>query len=57
MSRSLAKEEEKGIIVELLCEAYDELTKEAEGLNPYGGAIQYLAEKVKMPLKYLTKEK
>lgn len=57
VSRSLANKEEKGKIVELLCETYDELTKEAERLNPYGGAIQYLAEKVKMPLKYLTKEK
>lgn len=53
VSRSLTNEEEKNKVAELLCEAYDELTKEAEGLNPYGGAIQYLAEKVKMPLKYL----
>ena len=47
--------EEKNKIAELLCEAYDELTKEAKRLNPYGGAIQYLAEKVKMPLKHLMK--
>lgn len=57
MSRSLANEEKKNKIVELLCEAYDELMKEAERLNPYGGAIRYLAEKVKMPLKYLMMEK
>lgn len=44
-------------VVELLREAYDELTKEAERLNPYGGAIQYLAEKVKMPLTYLVEGK
>lgn len=55
VSRSLADEEKKNKIVELLYEAYDELMKEAERLTPYGGAIQYLAEKVKMPLKYLNK--
>lgn len=54
VSRSLVNEEGKNNIVELLGEAYDELTKEAERLNPYGGAVQYLAEKVKMPLTYLT---
>ncbi len=54
MSRSLLNEEGRNNIVVLLGEAYDELTKEAERLNPYGGAVQYLAEKVKMPLTYLT---
>lgn len=57
VSRSLASEEEKNKVAELLHEAYDGLTKEAERLGPYGGAIQYLAEKVKTPLKYLPKEK
>ena len=57
VSRSLANEEEKNKVAELLHEVYDELTKEAERLGPYGGAIQYLAEKVKTPLKYLPKEK
>lgn len=56
LSRHLANEEEKSKVVELLCEAYDELSKEAERLNPYGGAVQYLAEKVKVPLKFLVKE-
>lgn len=55
MSHHPINEEEKNKIAELLCEAYDELTNEAKRLNPYGGAIQYLAEKVKMPLKYLMK--
>ena len=45
--------EEKNIIAELLCEVHDGLMKEAERLDPYGGSIQYLAEKAKMPLKYL----
>lgn len=57
MSRSPVSEEENNKIAELLCEAYDELTKEAERLNPYGGAIKYLAEKVKMPFKYLMMKK
>lgn len=57
MSRSLVNKEEKNKIAELLCEAYGELTKEAERLDLYGGAIRYLAEKVKMPLKYLMKER
>ena len=53
VSRSPVNREEKSKIAELLCEAYDELTQEADRLNPYGGAIRYLAEKVKMPLKYM----
>lgn len=57
VSRSPANKEEKNRIAELLCEAYDELVKEAERLKPYGGAIQYLAEKVKMPLKYFDEGK
>lgn len=57
MSQGLINEEDKDNIAELLCGAYDELTKEAKRLNPYGGAIQYLAERVKMPLKYLMKQK
>lgn len=56
LSRRLANEEEKSRVEELLCEAYNELSKEAERLNPYGGAVQYLAEKVKVPLKFLAKE-
>ena len=49
MSRSLDNKAEKNKVVELLYEAYDELIKAAEKLAPYGGAIQYLAEKVKKP--------
>lgn len=56
VSRSLANEEEKNRVAELLYEAYGELTREAEELGPYGGAIQYLAEKVKMPLKRLMEK-
>lgn len=47
--------EEKDKISELLREAYDALTKEAERLDPYGGAISYLAEEVKKPLQSLMK--
>ena len=57
LSRSQVNEEEKNKIAELLCEAYDELTNEAERLDPYGGAIRYIAEKVKIPPEYLVKEK
>ena len=54
---SPVNKEEKKKIAELLCEAYDELTKEAERLDPYGGAIRYLAERVKMPLDCLAEGK
>lgn len=47
--------EEKDKISELLREAYDALTKEAERLDPYGGAISYLAEEVKKLLQSLMK--
>ena len=57
ISRSTVNEEEKNKITELLFEAYEDLTSEAERLGPYGGAIRYLAENVKMPLEYLVKEK
>ncbi len=56
VSRSLVNERKKDKVVELLRKAYDDLTKEAKWLDPYGGAIQYLAEKVKMPLTYLMQE-
>ena len=54
LSHDLTTEQEKNQIVTLLRGAYDELMKTAEGLGLYGGAIQYLAEEVKKPLKYLT---
>ena len=47
LSRNTANQEE---ITALLWKAYDGLIKEAERLGQYGGAIRYLAEKVKMPL-------
>lgn len=40
-------------IAELLRESYEEMTAEADRLGPYGGAVRYLAEEVKKPLKYL----
>ena len=36
----------------LLREAYSEMTEEAGRLGVYGGAIQYIAEEIKRPLKY-----
>ena len=54
---SSVNKEEKNKIAELLCEAYNELISEADRLEPYGGAIRYLAEKVKMPLDNLVGEK
>ena len=38
----------------LLCEAYDEMRTEDEKLGVYGGAVLYLAEEMKKPLKYLS---
>lgn len=40
-------------IAELLRSAYEEMEAEAQRLGVYGGAIRYLAEEVKKPLKYL----
>lgn len=55
-SRRLADNREKDRIAELLREAYGGLVREAERLGPYGGAVRYLAEKVKAPLQYFTAE-
>ena len=55
-SHSPANEYEKNKVMELLCEAYDELMREAKELGPYGGAIQYLAQKGKMPLNCLMEK-
>ena len=47
-------DEKEGIeIAKLLREAAGEITAEARRLGVYGGALQYLAEEVKKPLKYL----
>lgn len=54
LSRNGADKEE---IAVLLRKAYNGLIKESERLDRYGGAIRYLAEKVKMPLDYLTETK
>ena len=53
MARSAADGEEGKEIAELLHGAYDEMTLAAEWLGVYGGAVRYLAEEVKKPLKYL----
>ena len=53
MARSAADGEEGKEIAELLHGAYDEMTLAAERLGVYGGAVRYLAEEVKKPLKYL----
>ncbi len=53
MARSAADGEEGKEIAELLHGAYDEITLAAERLGVYGGAVRYLAEEVKKPLKYL----
>ena len=37
----------------LLHEAYEEMIAKADELGVYGGAIRYLAEEIKKPLKYL----
>lgn len=49
-----AAEEERnaGRVPVLLQEVYHKMTEEAERLGAYGGAIQYIAEEVKRPLKY-----
>ena len=54
LSRNTANKEE---IAVLLRKAYDGMIKESERLDSYGGAIRYLAEKVKMPLDCLTETK
>ena len=51
LSRNAANKEE---IAVFLRKAYDGMIKESERLDPYGGAIRYLAEKVKIPLDCLT---
>lgn len=53
MARSAADGEEGKETAELLHGAYDEMTLAAERLGVYGGAVRYLAEEVKKPLKYL----
>lgn len=47
-------ETEAGGILRLLREAYEELAAGAEELGEYGGALSYIAEEVKAPLKYFA---
>lgn len=47
-------EKEAEEILRLLGEAYAELITRAEELGEYGGALAYIAEEVKGPLKYLA---
>lgn len=48
------KETDGGRVAVLLGEVYSEITEEAERLGVYGGAIQYIAEEIKRPLKYIS---
>lgn len=48
------KETDGGRVAVLLREVYSEITEEAERLGVYGGAIQYIAEEIKRPLKYIS---
>ena len=48
------KETDGGRVAVLLREVYSEMTEEAERLGVYGGAIQYIAEEIKRPLKYIS---
>ena len=53
MARNAAVERDCNEIKNLLREVYAEMIAEAEKLDMYGGAIRYLAEEIKKPLKYL----
>ena len=54
MARNATDERDGSEIKKLLHEAYEEMMGEAEKFDMYGGAIKYLAEEMKKPLKYLT---
>ena len=53
MARNATDERDGSEIKKLLHEAYEEMMRESEKLDMYGGAIKYLAEEMKKPLKYL----
>ncbi|MDE7284034.1 MAG: hypothetical protein K2N85_10710, partial [Lachnospiraceae bacterium] len=53
MARNTTDERDGSEIKMLLREAYEEMIAEAEKLDVYGGAVRYLAEEMKKPLKYL----
>lgn len=54
LARSASGESAAGEIAGLLREAYDGMTAQAERLGRYGGAISYIAEEVKGPLRHLS---
>lgn len=43
-------------ILHLLQEVYRELTMQAEGLGIYGGALSYMAEEIKRPLRHFPEQ-
>ncbi len=53
MARNATDETDGSEIEKLLHEVYEEMIAEVEKLDVYGGAIRYLAEEIKKPLKYL----
>lgn len=53
LARRGAEAAEKADIKTLLQKVYDEMTLQARRLGVYGGPVQYLAEDVKAPLRYL----
>lgn len=53
LARNATADTDGNEIKKLLQEAYEEMLAEAEKLGTYGGAVHYLAEEMKKPLKYL----
>jgi len=53
MARNATDGKDGSKIKKLLCEAYEETMAEVEKFGMYGGAVRYLAEEMKNPLKYL----
>ena len=54
LARNATNDTDGNEIKKLLQEAYKEMLAEAEKLGMYGGAVHYLAEEMKKPLKYLS---
>ena len=53
MAHNATDETDGSEIDKLLNEAYEEMIVTADELGVYGGAVRYLAEEMKKPLKYL----
>lgn len=53
MARNAEDGRDGSEITKLLCEVCEEIMAEAEKLDVHGGAVRYLAEEIKKPLKYL----